>query len=110
MAQTYDSVIKPFLVAQMARVDRALRPVVPKKGEVSGSSDAERVLKNFILETVTHLIDCINDKQEEANILRSISSKYESIDDSKLELERAMQAKMDQFIVEKTAEIQKKAE
>ena len=88
MAQTYEAVIKPFLVAQMARLDRAFKPIGPKKTD--SALDADRVLKNFILETITHLVDCINDKQEEANILRSIYSKYESIDDSKNELEQAM--------------------
>lgn len=76
----------------MARLDRAFKPAAAK---TTSSFDADRILKNFILETVTHLVECVNDKQEEANILRSVYSKYESTDDSKNELERAMQAKMD---------------
>jgi hypothetical protein len=85
MQQVYTAQIKPFLVAQMARIERQLKPSQPAKKPGKGTPeklDSDKIVKNFILETVTHLIECINDRQEEANILRSISSKYENETDA----------------------------
>jgi len=95
-------------------MDRQLKPPRDKSRDKNASAITDDnnaftfQLKNFILESVTLLIECVENKKEEAGILRSLYSKYEDFEDGFKEIEKVFENKMQLFVVEKTAELETK--
>ena len=93
----YQNRVRPFLVSKVAQLDRQLLPGKKSKPGTQNSRqnklladdqsqetgldhliEAKRAIKVFTLETIGFLLECIDNKKEEENILRSFYCHYES--------------------------------
>ena len=86
--ETYSNKLRPFLVAQVARMDRQLLPKRKKSPDLQDSTDREapanlqstqaNVIRIFTLEMIELLLECIGDRKEEEKILRSFFCHYDA--------------------------------